>query len=407
MDVMGVPRFPTSLPFFLRIRYTSRARPARADEQLRHRLPDSSGRLDFAVRSGEYWRDRARDCRHRPFRGARPTTHASRPVRSVLRCSPSRHTRPMDLCGIFGAIARREAALRHPRGASRGWPRRCATAGPTANATSVTSARASGPPAAIMDLTTGDHRFRVPTARSGWSCTARSTMLPSCGGKRPHGVTLRSHGDIETTPLLPAIRRGPVAPARGGGDVGSRCGMRRAPARARARSRGRETAVLDRSAANCDRIGDPGAARVSRPAAPAESATCGCTTRWDTSRALTMFDGIHNSRMRNCSCGRRSELRSDLLECARWPAARDTILGDRQRCVRRCFRAVKRELCRTCAGIFTAGGDSISLLRPRGRGIRRRIHTYAVRFTESDTTRARTRSRDACDRRSITSSRRT
>jgi len=227
----------------------SRARPRRDATATSISIPGTvPARLDSPLRSCEYWRDRARRLPYTGVvRGARQRRHASAP--SSIPCSvasPSKESAPMDMCGIFLRDSAAESGAAGPEALTRHGRGRCATAGPT-RIIVVTSMSAR---IGARRLASWISRRRPTVSESDgkiwWSATARSTMLPSCGGKRPHGVIpplARRHRNDR--PLLQ--RFGADAGPGSRGCSASRCGIETGAGFVLARDPRARNRVLDRS----------------------------------------------------------------------------------------------------------------------------------------------------------------
>src|SRR5258706_3618921 len=101
------------------------------------------------------------------------------------------------MCGIFGTIARREAALRHPEALTR-MAAALRHRGPDGECiVGHERARIGARRLAIMDLTTGDQPFQSPDGKIWMVCNGEIYNAPELRREATaSGYTLRSHGDI-------------------------------------------------------------------------------------------------------------------------------------------------------------------------------------------------------------------
>jgi len=295
------------------------------------------------------------------------------------------------MCGIFGAIARREAPLRHPDAL----PRMAAALrhrGPDGECiVGHEHARIGARRLAIMDLTTGDQPFQSPDGKIWMVCNGEIYNAPDLRREASAwGYPFRSHGDIET--IVPFYERfGADAVARLEGMFGLAVWDDTRRRLVLARDRAGEKPLFWTEVDSELRFASEIQALLEFP---------------DQSRRLnrkalllyhalgyvpapyTMFDGIHKLPPASLLIaeGERIEIRpywsaaeaasrASTLSLEDTPGLRDTLL-----------RAVKRELMSDVPlGVFTSGGlDSSLLVAAAARAIPgERIHTYAVRFTES------------------------
>lgn len=295
------------------------------------------------------------------------------------------------MCGIFGAVAREGAALRHPE----------------ALAAMAASLRHRGPDGerivghervrigarrlAIMDLTTGDQPFQSPDGKIWMVCNGEIYNAPDLRREASGGAwryPFRSQGDIET--IVPFYERfGPEAIARLEGMFGLAIWDEERGRLVLARDRAGEKPLFWTEAAGELRFASEIQALLEFPDQPRRIHRKALSLY----RALgyvpapyTMFDGIHKLPAASLliAANGRTEIRSywSAADAASRPSTlapadlRDTLL-----------RAVKRELMSDVPlGIFTSGGlDSSLLVAAAARGIPgggEKIHTYAVRFTE-------------------------
>src|SRR5437879_8054158 len=118
------------------------------------------------------------------------------------------------MCGIFGAIARGEAPLRHPEALARMAAAR-GHRGPDGECiVGHERARIGARRLAIMDLTTGDQPFQSPDGKIWMVCNGEIYNAPDLRREAgAWGYPFRSHGDIET--IVPYYDRfGPDAVSR-------------------------------------------------------------------------------------------------------------------------------------------------------------------------------------------------
>ncbi len=294
------------------------------------------------------------------------------------------------MCGIFGAIARRDAPLRHPEAI----PRMAAALrhrGPDGECiVGHERARIGARRLAIMDLTTGDQPFQSPDGTIWMVCNGEIYNAPAL--RHEAGTwryPFRSLGDIET--IVPFYERfGPDAVSRLEGMFGlaiwDDARRRLVLARDRAGEKPLFWTEVDgelRFASEIQALLEfpDQARRLNRKALSLYHALGYVPAPY------TMFDGIHKLPPASLLIaeGERIEIRNywSAAEAASRPSTlsrehtdqlRDTLL-----------RAVKRELMSDVPlGVFTSGGlDSSLLVAAAARAIPgERIHTYAIRFTE-------------------------
>jgi len=294
------------------------------------------------------------------------------------------------MCGIFGAIARHDAPLRHPEAI----PRMAAALrhrGPDGECiVGHERARIGARRLAIMDLTTGDQPFQSPDGTIWMVCNGEIYNAPAL--RHEAGTwryPFRSLGDIET--IVPFYERfGPDAVSRLEGMFGlaiwDDARRRLVLARDRAGEKPLFWTEVDgelRFASEIQALLEfpDQARRLNRKALSLYHALGYVPAPY------TMFDGIHKLPPASLLIaeGERIEIRNywSAAEAASRPSTlsrehtdqlRDTLL-----------RAVKRELMSDVPlGVFTSGGlDSSLLVAAAARAIPgERIHTYAIRFTE-------------------------
>ena len=296
------------------------------------------------------------------------------------------------MCGIFGAIARRDAPLRHPEAI----PRMAAALrhrGPDGECiVGHERARIGARRLAIMDLTTGDQPFQSPDGTIWMVCNGE--IYNAAALRREAGAwryPFRSHGDIET--IVPFYDRfGPDAVSRLEGMFGLAVWDEARRRLVLARDRAGEKPLFWTEVDGELRFASEIQALLEFPDQP----------RRVNRKALslyhalgyvpaphTMFDGIHKLPPASLLIaeGDRIEIRPywSAAEAASRPStlSRDHIAELRETLL----RAVQRELMSDVPlGVFTSGGlDSSLLVAAAARAIPgggERIHTYAIRFTE-------------------------
>ena len=294
------------------------------------------------------------------------------------------------MCGIFGAIARRDAPLRHPEAIAR-MAAALRHRGPDGECiVGHEHARIGARRLAIMDLTTGDQPFQSPDGKIWMVCNgeiynASDLRREATGWRYP----FRSKGDIETiVPFYERFGAGAVDRLEGmfGLAVWDDARKRLVLARDRAGEKPLFWTELDgelRFASEIQALLEfpDQPRRVNRKALSLYRALGYVPAPY------TMFDGIHKLPPASLLLaeGGRTEVRSywSAASAASEPSRlafentselRDTLL-----------RAVKRELMSDVPlGVFTSGGlDSSFLVAAAARAMPgERIHTYAVRFTE-------------------------
>ena len=295
------------------------------------------------------------------------------------------------MCGIFGAITRRDAPLRHPEALER-MAAALRHRGPDGECiVGNEHARIGARRLAIMDLTTGDQPFQSPDGKIWMVCNGEIYNAPALRQEASAwGYPFRSRGDIET--IVPFYQRfGADAVARLDGMFGLAVWDETRRRLVLARDRAGEKPLFWTEVGQEIRFASEIQALLEFPDQP----------RRLNRKALrlyhglgyvpapyTMFEGINKlppASLLIAESG-RTEIRSfwSAADAASKPSTlapgdtatlRDTLL-----------RAVKRELMSDVPlGIFTSGGlDSSLLVAAAARGIPgERIHTYAVRFTES------------------------
>src|SRR6266446_4490332 len=295
------------------------------------------------------------------------------------------------MCGIFGAIARRDAPLRYPEALAR-MAAALRHRGPDGERiVGHERARMGARRLAIMDLTTGDQPFQSPDGKIWMVCNGEIYNAPELRREASAWrYPFRSHGDIET--IVPFYERfGADAVARLEGMFGLAVWddprRRLVLARDRAGEKPLFWTEVDgelRFASEIQALLEfpDQSRRLNRKALSLYHALGYVPAPY------TMFDGIHKLPPASLliADGERIEIRPywsaaeaasrvSTLSLENTAGLRDTLL-----------RAVKRELMSDVPlGVFTSGGlDSSLLVAAAARAIPgERIHTYAVRFTES------------------------
>jgi asparagine synthase (glutamine-hydrolysing) len=296
------------------------------------------------------------------------------------------------MCGIFGAVARRDAPLRHPEAIAR-MAAALRHRGPDGECiVGHERARIGARRLAIMDLTTGDQPFQSPDGKIWMVCNgeiynANDLRREASGGAWRY--PFRSKGDIET--IVPFYERyGADAVARLEGMFGLAVWDDTRKRLVLARDRAGEKPLFWTDVQGELRFASEIQALLEFPDQPRRVNRKALSLY----RALgyvpapyTMFDGIHKLPAASLLIaeGGRTEIRSywsagtaasqpPKLDLEDTTDLRDTLL-----------RAVKRELMSDVPlGVFTSGGlDSSFLVAAAARAMPGdRIHTYAVRFTE-------------------------
>ncbi|PYP60603.1 MAG: asparagine synthase (glutamine-hydrolyzing) [Gemmatimonadetes bacterium] len=295
------------------------------------------------------------------------------------------------MCGIFGAIARGEAPLRHPEALER-MAAALRHRGPDGECIIGNErARLGARRLAIMDLTTGDQPFQSPDGKIWMVCNGEIYNAPALRQEASGwGYPFRSHGDIET--IVPFYQRfGADAVARLEGMFGLAIWDETRRRLVLARDRAGEKPLFWTDVGNELRFASEIQAllefpdqlrRLNRKALRLYHALGYVPAPY------TLFDGINKLPPASLLIaeGARTEVRPfwSAADAASRPST--LVPGDTTTLRDTLLRAVKRELMSDVPlGIFTSGGlDSSLLVAAAARGIPgERIHTYAVRFTES------------------------
>ena len=302
------------------------------------------------------------------------------------------------MCGIFGAIggagrgrARGEALLRHPEALTR-MAAALRHRGPDGECIiGHERARIGARRLAIMDLTTGDQPFQSPDGKIWMVCNGEIYNAPALRQEASAwGYPFRSHGDIET--IVPFYERfGADAVARLEGMFGLAVWDETRHRLVLARDRAGEKPLFWTELDGELRFASEIQALLEFPDQPRQlnrKALSLYHALGYVPAPHTMFDGIHKLPPASLLIaeGERIEIRP--FWSAAEAASRQSALSLRDATTLRdtLLRAVKRELMSDVPlGIFTSGGlDSSLLVAAAARGIPgERIHTYAVRFTES------------------------
>jgi asparagine synthase (glutamine-hydrolysing) len=294
------------------------------------------------------------------------------------------------MCGIFGAIARKDAPLRYPEALAR-MAASLRHRGPDGERiVGHERARIGARRLAIMDLTTGDQPFQSPDGKIWMVCNGEIYNAPALRREASGwGYPFRSHGDIET--IVPFYDRlGPDAVGRLEGMFGLAVWDEHRRRLVLARDRAGEKPLFWTDVDGEVRFASEIQALLEFPDQPRRlnrKALSLYHALGYVPAPYTMFDGIQKLPPASLLIaeGERTDIRPywSAAEVASRPATlshetrgalRDTLL-----------RAVKRELMSDVPfGIFTSGGlDSSLLVAATARAVPdERIHTYAVRFTE-------------------------
>src|SRR2546428_509055 len=291
------------------------------------------------------------------------------------------------MCGIFGAIARRDTPLRHPDAVAR----MAATLrhrGPDGECiVGHERARIGARRLAIMDLTTGDQPFQSPDGKIWMVCNGEIYNAPELRREASAWrYPFRSHGDIET--IVPFYERfGADAVARLEGMFGLAVWddprRRLVLARDRAGEKPLFWTEVDGELRFASEIQAPlefpdQSRRLNRKALSLYHALGYVPAPY------TMFDGIHKlpPAALLIAEGERIEIRPYWSAAEAASRASTLSLEDTAGLRDTLLRAVKRELMSDVPlGVFTSGGlDSSLLVAAAARAIPgERIHTYAVR----------------------------
>ena len=295
------------------------------------------------------------------------------------------------MCGIFGAIARGEAPLRHPEALER-MAAALRHRGPDGECIIGNErARLGARRLAIMDLTTGDQPFQSPDGKIWMVCNGEIYNAPELRREATAwGYPFRSHGDIET--IVPFYQRfGADAVARLEGMFGLAVWDETRRRLVLARDRAGEKPLFWADVGNELRFASEIQALLEFPDQPRRlnhKALRLYHALGYVPAPYTLFDGINKLPPASLLIaeGARTEIRPfwSAADAASRPST--LVPGDTTTLRDTLLRAVKRELMSDVPlGIFTSGGlDSSLLVAAAARGIPgERIHTYAVRFTES------------------------
>jgi asparagine synthase (glutamine-hydrolysing) len=298
------------------------------------------------------------------------------------------------MCGIFGAIARGGATLRHPDSIAR-MAASLRHRGPDGERiVGHERARIGARRLAIMDLTTGDQPFQSPDGAIWMVCNGEIYNAPDLRREATAwGYPFRSRGDIET--IVPFYERhGADAVARLDGMFGLAIWDDRRSRLLLARDRAGEKPLFWTVVGGELRFASEIQALLEFPD----------QSRRVNQRALslyralgyvpaphTLFEGIHKLPPASLLIaeGGQTEVRPYWSAAA--AASQPSRLsgggggGGAAELRETLLRAVKRELMSDVPlGVFTSGGlDSSILVGAAARGMPgERLHTYAVRFVE-------------------------
>jgi asparagine synthase (glutamine-hydrolysing) len=294
------------------------------------------------------------------------------------------------MCGIFGAIARRERPLRHPDAV----PRMAAALrhrGPDGECiVGHERARIGARRLAIMDLTTGDQPFQSPDGRVWMVCNGEIYNAPELrrqasgpGWQYP----FRSTGDIET--VVPFYERfGADAVAKLDGMFGLAIWDDARRRLILARDRAGEKPLFWTESDGELRFASEIQALLEFP----DQARRLNQKALSLYRALgyvpapyTMFDGIHKLPPASLLIAEDGQITIRSYWSAAEAASSPPVLESAAQLRTALLSAVERELMSDVPlGVFTSGGlDSSLLVAAAARALPgERIHTYAVRFTE-------------------------
>ncbi len=292
------------------------------------------------------------------------------------------------MCGIFGAVSRTGAPLKHPECVAR----MAATLqhrGPDGEKiVGHERARLGARRLAIMDLTTGDQPFQSPDGAIWMVCNgeiynARELRQEATG----RGYPFRSHGDIET--IVPLYERlGARAVARLDGMFGLAIWDDRQQALILARDRPGEKPLFWTSVGGELRFASEIQALLVYPDQPRRLNTVAARLY----QALgyvpaphTMFEGIHKLPPAHFLVSDAHHIAvSPYWEAADAAGAPSRLVSPVQ-LRETLLRAVERELMSDVpVGVFTSGGLDSSLLAAAAARVKagEQIHTYSVRFLE-------------------------
>jgi asparagine synthase (glutamine-hydrolysing) len=294
------------------------------------------------------------------------------------------------MCGIFGAIARRDAPLRHPEALAR-MAAALRHRGPDGECiVGHERARIGARRLAIMDLTTGDQPFQSPDGKVWMVCNGEiynaSQLRREAGAWR---YPFRSRGDIET--IVPFYERlGPDVVARLEGMFGLAVWDDARRRLVLARDRAGEKPLFWTEVDGELRFASEIQALLEFPDQPrrvSRKALSLYRALGYVPAPLTMFDGINKLPPASLLIaeGSRTEIRSYWSAATAASKPSRLSLEDPAELRDTLLRAVKRELMSDVPlGVFTSGGlDSSVLVAAAARAMPGdRIHTYTVRFTE-------------------------
>ena len=294
------------------------------------------------------------------------------------------------MCGIFGAIALRDAPLRHPQSVER-MAAVLRHRGPDGECiVGHERARIGARRLAIMDLTTGDQPFQSPDGKIWMVCNGEIYNAPALRREaQGWGYPFRSRGDIENiVPFYERLGAGAVARLEGmfGLAVWDDANRRLVLARDRAGEKPLFWTEIDgelRFASEIQALLE----FSDQPRRLNHTALSLYQALGYVPAPYTMFNGVHKLPPASLLIAEngRTEIRSywSAAEVASRPSTLSQ--GNAAELRELLLRAVKRELMSDVPfGIFTSGGlDSSLLVAATARAVPdERIHTYAVRFTE-------------------------
>jgi asparagine synthase (glutamine-hydrolysing) len=296
------------------------------------------------------------------------------------------------MCGIFGAIARRDIPLRHPDALTR-MAAALRHRGPDGECiVGHEHARIGARRLAIMDLTTGDQPFKSPDGTVWMVCNGEIYNAPDLrrqASAPDWRYPFRSRGDIET--IVPFYERfGPDAVARLEGMFGLAVWDDARRRLVLARDRAGEKPLFWTERDGELRFASEIQALLEFPDQPRRINRLALSLY----RALgyvpapaTMFDGIHKLPPASLLIADAERIMVRPYWSPAAAASAPPRLSDDGAAQLRdtLLRAVRRELMSDVPlGIFTSGGlDSSLLVAAAARAMPgERLHTYAVRFTE-------------------------
>ena len=296
------------------------------------------------------------------------------------------------MCGIFGALARGSAPLRHPGALSR-MAAALRHRGPDGECiVGHERARIGARRLAIMDLTTGDQPFQSPDGNVWMVCNGEIYNAPELrqqASAPDWRYPFRSRGDIET--IVPFYERfGPDAVARLDGMFGLAIWDDARGRLVLARDRAGEKPLFWTEIDGELRFASEIQALLEFPDQPRrlnQKALSLYRALGYVPAPYTMFDGIHKLPPASLLVAESDGITIRHYWSPSAAASTPSTLaqGGAVQLRETLLRAVRRELMSDVPlGVFTSGGlDSSLLVAAAARSIPgERIHTYAVRFTE-------------------------